>query len=63
MTKLSRDLLFSIVIAAVCFGLAFLDLARLPQAPTGLHARARITAVDNSHVRTNLIVKTEAQFL
>lgn len=47
----------------ICIGLAFLDLARLPHAPRGLHARGLITAVDNSHVRQHLIVKTEAQFL
>lgn len=63
MSSVRREWLFSLVIAAVCIGLAFVDLARIPEAPTGLHARARIVAVDNSHVRTNLIVRTEAQFL
>jgi len=51
------------MIASICIGLAFLDLARLPHTPSGLHARGLITEVDNSHVRQNLIVKTEAQFL
>jgi len=51
------------VIAIICVGLALLDLARIPPAPGGLHARGLITAVDNSHVRQNLIVKTEDQFL
>jgi uncharacterized membrane protein len=63
MAKISRDWLFSLVIAAVCFGLAFLDLAKLPQAPAGLHAHGLVTAVDNSHVKTHLIVKTQSQFL
>jgi uncharacterized membrane protein len=51
------------VIAAVCIGLAFLDLAQSPRGTRGLHARGLVTAVDNSHVRQNLIVKTEAQVL
>ena len=51
------------VIAAICIGLAFVDLAPIPRAPRGLHARGLITAVDNTHVRQSLIVKTEAQFL
>jgi len=64
MTDLRRDLLFSLVIATICILLAFVDLtAHIPKAPSGIHARGRITAVDNSHVRTNLIIKTESQFL
>ena len=47
----------------VCIGLFFLDLAAIPKAPTGLHARGLILETDNRHVRQNLIVKTEAQFL
>jgi len=58
-----REWLFSLVIACICIGLAFVDLARIPQAPQGLHARGRVVAADNSQVRQNLIVKTEAQFL
>ena len=34
-----------------------------PQAPRGIHSRALITAVDNSKVRTHLIVKTNLQYL
>ncbi len=49
--------------ALICVGLGFLDLAPRSALPTGLHARARVIAADNSQVRTNLIVKTEAQFL
>jgi uncharacterized membrane protein len=63
MSSLRREWLFSLVIAAVCIGLAFIDLAQVPRASSGLHARGLITAVDNSNVRQNLIVKTEAQFL
>jgi len=63
MTPLRREWLFSLVIATICIGLAFIDLVRIPRAPSGQHARGLITAVDNSHVRQNLIVKTEAQFL
>jgi hypothetical protein len=58
-----RELLFSLVIATICIGLAFVDLAKIPPAPIGLHARGRVVAVDNSNVRQNLIVKTEARFL
>ena len=63
MSSLRREWLFSIVIGSICVGLAFVDLADIPKAPAGLHARGLITAVDNSRVRVNLIVKTEAQFL
>jgi uncharacterized membrane protein len=63
MPTLRRELLFSLVIAAICIGLAFTDLAGIPQAPEGLHARARVIATDNSQVRQNLIVKTEAQLI
>jgi hypothetical protein len=51
------------VIAGICIGLASLTWRAFRSAPSGLHARGLITAVDNSHVRQNLIVKTEAQFL
>ncbi|MEE4609023.1 MAG: YibE/F family protein, partial [Desulfobacteraceae bacterium] len=63
MSNLRRECLFALVIAAVCIGLAFVDLAGIPKAPVGIHARGLVIAVDNSHVRTNLIVKTESQFL
>ncbi|MFZ2633780.1 MAG: YibE/F family protein [Desulfosalsimonadaceae bacterium] len=59
----TREWLFSLIIAGVCVGLAFLDLSHIPQSPKGIHARGRITAVDNSQVRQNLIIKTEAQNL
>ena len=63
MFVLGREWLFSVMIALICIGLGFLDLARVPPAETGIHARGRVVAVDNSHVRQNLIVKTEAQLL
>jgi uncharacterized membrane protein len=63
MSTRRREWLFALVITAVCAGLSFVDLAAIPQAMVGIHARGLITAVDNSHVRTNLIVKTQAQFL
>lgn len=63
MSSLRREWLFAIMIGAVSIGLSFLDLAGIPSAPAGQHARGLITAVDNSHVRVNLIVRTEAQFL
>ncbi len=63
MTTLRREWLFSVVIAAICVGLAFVDMAHLPRSQSGLHCRGLITAVDNSNVRVNLIVKTESQFL
>jgi uncharacterized membrane protein len=63
MTQLQRDWLFALVISTICIGLGFVDLARIPAAPAGIHARGKVIAVDNSNVRTNLIVKTESQFL
>ena len=63
MFKFNRDRLFSLVIACICIGLAFVDLAKIPQAHCGIHARALVIDVDNSNVRRNLIVKTEEQVL
>lgn len=63
MSNVRREWLFSLIIACMCIGLAFLDVAHIPPAPEGLRCRGRITAVDNSQVRVNLIVKTNAQFL
>lgn len=63
MWKLKREWLFSLVIAGVCVGLAFIDLAKVPPAAQGIHARGLVIGADNSHVRQNLIVKTEEQLL
>jgi len=58
-----RELLFSLIIALFCAGLLLLDLAQVEPAPSGIRCRALVTAVDNSRVRTNLIVKTNIQLL
>lgn len=63
MSTLQRDWLFALVIAGICIGLSFVQLTDIPKAPGGLHARGLITAVDNSQVRQNLIVRTEEQLL
>jgi uncharacterized membrane protein len=63
MSLFRREWLFALLMALICLGLGFLDLAPRAAQPTGLHARGRVISVDNSQVRTNLIVKTEAQFL
>jgi uncharacterized membrane protein len=63
MTKTTREWIFSGIIGALCVGLALVDFASFSPAPRGIHAKGRITAVDNSQVRQNLIVKTEAQIL
>jgi uncharacterized membrane protein len=63
MTRKRREWFFALAIAGICLGLAFLNIAKIPQAPTGLHCRGLITAVDNSNVRVNLIIKTEHQGL
>lgn len=63
MSTFRQELLFSLIIAGICVGLAFLDIGRIPPAPKGVHSRALITSVDNSKVRINLIVKTNAQYL
>lgn len=63
MSLFRREWLFALLMALICVGLGFLDLAPRSALPTGLHARGRVIAADNSQVRTNLIVKTEAQFL
>lgn len=62
MSNARRDWIFSLVIGATCLGLWFVDLARVPTS-SGLHSRGLVTAVDNSNVRVNLIVKTENQYL
>ena len=63
MPLLRRELLFSLIIALLCAILWFLDIAHVEPAPSGIHCRAEVIAVDNSKVRTNLIVKTNIQLL
>jgi uncharacterized membrane protein len=63
MSIFRRELLFSAVIASLCIILAFVDVVNIPPAPEGIRCRGLITEVDNSRVRVNLIVKTNAQFL
>ncbi|MGE4560021.1 MAG: YibE/F family protein [Desulfobulbus sp.] len=61
MNQLRRELLFSLIIALLCAILLFLDIGHIPPAPGGFRCRALVTEVDNSKVRTNLIVKTNIQ--
>ena len=63
MIKKRRDWYFSIVIFICCIGFSRLELVSVPQMNSGIHARAQVIAVDNSNVRQNLIVRTEAQVL
>lgn len=63
MSTTSREWLFAFVIVAICVGLWFLDLAKIPQAPEGLHSRGLVVSTDNNRVRTHMIVKTGEQIL
>ncbi len=63
MSDTRRDWLFSLVILAICIGLAFVRLTAIPQRTVGIHARGLVLSVDNSMVRQHGIVKTEPQFL
>jgi uncharacterized membrane protein len=58
-----RNWLFCFVIASICVVLLFVDLVDVPRVRSGFHARGYIESVDNSQVRQNLIIKTEAQVL
>ncbi len=61
------NLWLTLLLVLACVGMSFLSLG--PDRTGGDGARetrrvlARVAAVDNSHVRVNLIVKTEEQFL
>jgi uncharacterized membrane protein len=59
----TRNWLFCLIIAFICAVLGFVDLPGVPRIHSGLHARGYIESVDNSQVRQNLIIKTEAQVL
>jgi len=63
MSNLRIEWLFSLVIAAICVVLSFVDIFHVQGIPHGLHSRGLITGVDNSQVHMDLIVKTESQFL
>lgn len=63
MSSLRIKWLFPLVIALICFILSFVDLYHVQGVPHGLHSRGLITAVDNSQVHMDLIIKTESQFL
>ncbi|WP_448874625.1 YibE/F family protein [Desulfobulbus propionicus] len=63
MNSLRRELLFSLIIALLSLFLFFLDIAHIPPSPGGIRCRALVTDVDNSKVRTNLIVKTNIQLV
>ncbi|MFH0976374.1 MAG: YibE/F family protein [Spirochaetota bacterium] len=63
MINIRREWLFSFIIICLCIALAFIDLGEIPPARSGVRCRALITDVDNSRVRINLIIKTNAQFL
>jgi len=63
MSSLRIEWLFSLVIAAICVVLSFVDLYHVQGVSHGLHSRGLITAVDNSQVHMDLIIKTESQFL
>lgn len=57
------DSIFSFVILLICIVLWFVDIAKIPQAPSGIHARARVISVNNESVRTHQIVRTGFQIL
>jgi uncharacterized membrane protein len=63
MRRLPREWSFALLLGGLCIALAFVDIAAVPRAPSGTHARGRVTAVDNSLVRQNLIIRTETQYL
>ena len=63
MSSLQREWFFSLIIAGICIGLAFIDLTDIPKAPSGHHHRARIIRVENNLVHQHQIVKTGLQVL
>lgn len=60
-----RDLVFCLLTLAACLALWLLDPipVRHGQHQAPFRHRAKVLATDNSHVRVNLIVKTQTQFL
>lgn len=63
MSTLSREWLFSLIIGSICIALGCIDVAHIPPAPGGERCRGLVTAVDDSTVRVNTIVKTGVQVL
>lgn len=61
MSKVKQEWLFALVVAGICTLLAFVDVAHISPAPSGLRHRARVAATDNGLVRVNGIVKTGPQ--
>jgi len=58
-----HEWLFLLIIAAITIGLMFTDLVKRPAPCESQRWRAKVLSVDNSLVKTNLIVKTEEQLL
>lgn len=63
MTISHKDILFSFVIICICIVLWFVDIAKISQAPTGIHAIAKVISVDNTSVHTHQIVRSGFQVL
>jgi len=58
------DMVFVLLLALVCLGLLVLPTGFEERQPTNsLHSKARVISVDNSHLRSNLIVKSGSQQL
>jgi uncharacterized membrane protein len=58
------DSVFVLLLALVCLGLLVLPTGFEERQPTNsLHSKARVMSVDNSHLRSNLIVKSGSQQL
>jgi len=61
LSKVKQEWLFAFVVGMLCLVLAFIDVANVPSAPSGLRQRAMVTSTDNNLVRINGIVKTGPQ--
>ena len=58
------DSVFVLLLALVCLGLLCLPTGFEERQPTNsLHSKARVLSVDNSHLHTNLIIKSGSQNL
>jgi uncharacterized membrane protein len=63
LSKVKQEWLFALIVASICIVLAFVDVAHITPAPSGLRHRAQVVATDNGLVRVNGIVKTGAQMV